>query len=253
MTISESNTLVRRAARTEQVSQIGSSSFLLVLGGAVLVAGLLGLVGCAGSLNGTGSSSNGGDGAPSGHTQGVLTPSSPSVSFGNVTIGTSTAQLVSLKNTGDSNVKISAVSITGSGFSVSGGSNMTLTPDQSVTISVNFTASGAGLVQGAVSVSSNASDKVLQISVTATGVQAAQHSVTLTWQPSTSVVHGFFVYRGPTASNLSKLTHEAETSTSYTDRSVVNGETYVYEVTAVDPKNMESTPSTAVTVTIPAN
>jgi hypothetical protein len=175
------------------------------------------------------------------------------VSFGDVTIGTSTAQLVSLKNTGGSNVKISAVSVSGSGFSVSGGSNMTLTPDQSVTISVNFTASGAGLVQGTVSVSSNASNKVLAIGVTATGVEAAQHSVTLTWQPSTSVVHGYFVYRGPTASNLSKLNNEAATSTSYTDRSVASGETYVYEVTAVDPKSTESTPSTPVTVTIPAN
>jgi hypothetical protein len=175
------------------------------------------------------------------------------VSFGNVTIGTSTAQLVSLTNTGSSSVKISSVSVSGSGFSVSGGSNRPLTPSQSVTISVNFSVSGAGLAQGTISVLSNASNKVLTMGVTATGVQATQHSVTLSWQPSSSVVTGYFVYRGPSASSVSKLTNKAEMSMSYTDRSVASGETYVYAVSSIDSKNMESERSEAVTVTIPAD
>jgi len=183
----------------------------------------------------------------------MLTPSSPNVSFGKVTIGTSTAQLVSLKNTGGTNVRISSVSVSGDGFSVSGGSNMTLTPDQSVTISVNFSAAGEGLAQGTVSVSSNASNNLLTIDVTATGVQATKHSVTLSWQPSTSIVTGYFVYRGPSASSLSKLTNRVEKSISYTDRSVATGETYVYAVTSVDSKSTESEGSDPVTVTIPAD
>lgn len=93
------------------------------------------------------------------------------MAFGNVAVGTSTAQPVTLTNTGDSNVKISSVSVTGSELSVSGGSNVTLTPNQSVTISVNFAPTGAGQVTGSLSISSNASNTSLSISLSGTGTQ----------------------------------------------------------------------------------
>ena len=80
-----------------------------------------------------------------------------------------------------------------------------------------------------------------------------QHYVSLEWQPSTSVVVGYYVYRGATPDTLSKLTGMIDTATSYSDSSVVNGQTYVYAVTAVDSENVESALSTSVTVTIPAN
>jgi hypothetical protein len=171
-----------------------------------------------------------------------------------VAVGASTSQPVTLKNTGSSNVTISSASVTGSGLSVSGGSNVTLTPNQSVTIYVNFSPPAAGAVQGELSVSSNASDSDLQIGVTATGfVQAVQRSVSLTWQPSTSVVVGYYVYRGPAPGNLSKLTGTIDTVTSYTDSTVSDGQSYTYAVTAVDSENVESAQSTPVTVTIPAD
>ena len=80
-----------------------------------------------------------------------------------------------------------------------------------------------------------------------------QHYVSLTWQPSTSVVVGYYVYRGATPDTLSKLTGMIDTATSYTDNSVVDGQTYVYAVTAVDSENVESALSTSVTVMIPGN
>ena len=232
------------------------SSLLLPFRVAMIMAALLSMAGCAGSLGGSAQSElHEHPGTPaSRETQGVLTPSSSSVSFGNVMVGTSTAQLVSLKNTGRSNVKISSVSVNGNDFTVSGGSNATLTPDKSVTISVNFSASGEGKAQGQVSVSSNASNPLLTIAITATGVvQPAQHTVNLSWQPSTSSVAGYHVYRGSTVENLSRLTGTADTATTYSDSSVQNGQTYVYAVSSVDSKNAESAQSDPITVTIPSN
>lgn len=80
-----------------------------------------------------------------------------------------------------------------------------------------------------------------------------QHYVSLIWQPSTSVVVGYYVYRGATPGTLAKLTGTVDTETSYTDNSVVDGQTYVYAVTAVDSENVESALSTSVTVMIPAD
>ena len=80
-----------------------------------------------------------------------------------------------------------------------------------------------------------------------------QHYVSLTWQPSTSVVVGYYVYRGETPETLSKLTGMIDTETCYTDNSVVSGQTYVYAVTAVDSSNVESAQSNTVTVMIPNN
>jgi len=213
---------------------------------AIALAGLVASVGCGGGSSGAGAGAPSSNAAP-----GVLTPSSTSVSFGNVAVGTRTSQPVMLTDTGNSNVTISSVSVTGNGLSVSGGSNVTLTPNQSVTIYVDFDPPGTGTVQGDLSVSSNASNPDLQIGVTGTGF--VQHSVSLMWQPSTSVVVGYYVYRGPAPGNLSKLTGTIDMVTNYTDGTVSDGQSYTYAVTAVDSENVESTQSTPVTVTIPAN
>lgn len=78
-----------------------------------------------------------------------------------------------------------------------------------------------------------------------------QHYVSLSWQPSPSVVVGYYVYRGASPDTLSKLTGVIDTETSYTDYSVSSGQTYVYAVTAVDSEGVESATSNTVTVTIP--
>jgi fibronectin type 3 domain-containing protein len=61
------------------------------------------------------------------------------------------------------------------------------------------------------------------------------------------------VYRGPAPGSLSKLSNTVDTSTSYTDSTVVGGQTYVYAVASVDSSNIESAQSTPVTVTMPNN
>jgi hypothetical protein len=218
-----------------------------------VLAAMLGSAGCVGWLDG-GSSGGGGSPPPTGSATSQLSASSTSVDFGNVTVGTSTSQLVTLTDTGSANVTISSVSATGSGFSASGASNVILTPNQSVTVSVNFSPPAAGGVTGKLSISSNASNSPIQVALSGTGVTSAvQHSVTLSWQPSSSPVIGYFVYRG-TSSNgtLSRLNASAQPSTSYTDRGVASGQTYLYAVRAVDSSYVESPYSNQVSVTIPS-
>ncbi|MGA2511275.1 MAG: choice-of-anchor D domain-containing protein [Candidatus Acidiferrales bacterium] len=184
----------------------------------------------------------------------MLSASSTSMSFGKVAVGTSTAQLVTLTDTGKANVIIATISATGTGFSESGGSNVTLTPNQSVTVSVNFEPAAVGGVQGRLSIPSNASNSPLKIALSGTGLQQATlQSVALNWQASESRVIGYFVYRGPAPGSLSKLSNTVDTSTSYTDSTVVGGQTYVYAVASVDSSNIESAQSTPVTVTMPNN
>ena len=181
-----------------------------------------------------------------------LSASSTSLAFGNITVGNTATQNVTLTNTGNSNVSVSTVSASGTGFTESGGSNLTLTPNQSETFSVTFKPAATGAASGNISVVSNAANSPLMISLSGTGVQTATPSVVLKWQPSTSQVIGYFVYRKtPTETQYSKLNASVVPTTAYTDSTVSNSQTYNYAVTSVDSSNVESAFSNQVTVNIP--
>ena len=77
------------------------------------------------------------------------------------------------------------------------------------------------------------------------------HQVALNWQPSASVVIGYYVYRGIAANALSKLFTSVDALPNYTDMNVTNGQTYYYAVTSVGTDNVESAPSNQISVTIP--
>jgi hypothetical protein len=77
-----------------------------------------------------------------------------------------------------------------------------------------------------------------------------QHSVNLSWKPSTSPVIGYNVYRrGP--SGLVKLNVVPVAGTTYVDSTVQPGQTYYYTTKAVSPTGIESTPSNEVRAPIP--
>ena len=72
------------------------------------------------------------------------------------------------------------------------------------------------------------------------------HVVSLTWAPSTSSnVTGYKLYRGATSTGPYTLL-KSVAATSYTDNTVLSGQTYYYVVTAVDSTNAESAFSTPV-------
>jgi hypothetical protein len=182
-----------------------------------------------------------------------LSASTSSVSFGSVTVGTLSSQPVVLTNSGNSNLAIASVSASGSGFAATGGSSVTLAPNQSVTVTVTFDPLAAGAASGDLSVSSNASDSVL-IPLSGAGIsQPVQHSVVLSWNPSASVVTGYFIYRSTvTGGPYSKLNSSLDPSTSYTDGTVASGQTYFYVVTSVDSSNVESGYSNEVAIAVPS-
>jgi hypothetical protein len=181
-----------------------------------------------------------------------LSPSASSLSFGNVNVGSSATQNISVTNIGNSNIKISTITASGAGFSESGGANETLTPNQSTNISVTFKPSAVGSASGNLTVTSNAQNSPLTIPLSGTGTESAPPSVALAWKPSTSQVVGYFVYRKtPSDLQYSKLNSNAVPSTSYTDTTVASGQTYNYAVTSVDSNNVESAFSNEATVNIP--
>jgi centrosomal CEP192-like protein len=183
-----------------------------------------------------------------------LTANLATVGFGSVPVGGRATQSVVLTDSGTANVTISGISTTGTGFSVGGEAHAVLAPHASVTVSVDFDPASAGAAHGSLLISSDASNSLVNIPLSGTGTaaQADQPSVELNWQPSASEVIGYFVYRGSSASSISKLFLSPISQTSYTDTSVTSGRTYYYAVTSVNSDHVESSPSNEVAVTIPS-
>src|SRR5277367_3572288 len=187
-------------------------------------------------------------------TTSILGLSSSSLSFGNVNVGSNSSLTTTLTNNGNSNVTISSVTVSGTGYSSSGvTSGEILTPNQSVTITAQFTPAAAGLVNGSVNIASNATNSPSAIALSGTGVAATPHSVALSWTASTSTVSGYNVYRGTTSNGpySTKLNSSLVTSVGYSDSTVADGTTYFYVVTAVDSSNVESVDSNQATAVIP--
>ncbi len=221
----------------------------------VILIATIGMGGCVGgtrqlaatTLSGSGSAGSDPAGAA------VLSVSSPSLSFGNVPVGTATSELLSLTNNGAANLRISSVSVSGGNYSVSGGSNVTLIPSQSVTVSVNFGPTSAGDVDAILSVASDAANPVVQVNVSGTGVsaQVGSHSVTLSWTPSTSQVTGYNIYRSIVSGGpYAKVNTAIDPNASYMDAGLASG-SYFYVVTSVDQNSVESGYSNEVAVVIP--
>jgi hypothetical protein len=185
-----------------------------------------------------------------------LTPSTTSLSFGNVTVGSSGTNELTVKSTGNTNASISKVAVSGTGFVLgSSGASVILDPSQSETYTVNFDPKAAGSVTGTLTITSNAANSPLNISLSGSGAAAAaKHTVALSWERSSSTVTGYFVYRSTKSGGpYTQLNPTPEANPSYSDGSVSNGQAYYYYVTAVNSSNIQSADSNQVSVTIPSN
>jgi hypothetical protein len=185
-----------------------------------------------------------------------LTPSATGLSFGNVTVGSSGASQLTVKSTGNMNASISNVTISGSGFVLgTSAAGVTLDPSQTQTYAVNFDPKATGSLTGTLTITSNAANSPLKIALSGTGVAAgAQHTVALTWEPSSSTVTGYFVYRSSKPSGpYAQLNSSPEANPGYSDGTVSDGQVYYYYVTAVNSSNIQSVGSNEVSVTIPSN
>lgn len=184
---------------------------------------------------------------------GTLSLSSSTLTFDSITVGTSSNLPATLTNTGNSSVSISGVVISGPGFTASGISVGQIIPvGQTATLNVSFAPASTGSVTGSLTITSNASNSSIMISLSGTGAAAVSHSATLNWTASTSAVIGYYVYRGTVSGGpFTKLTASVNSTTTYSDTTVQAGQTYYYVVAAVNSSLLESVFSNQVSATIP--
>lgn len=189
-----------------------------------------------------------------------ITPAS--LNFGSVAVGKATSKEVTVKSTGNSDVEISSVSISGAGFSVIGGEKTTLSPGEQLALTVKFKPPKSGSASGNVTIASNASNSTGKVSLsgsasnsstssTQTNEDVTQHIVTLQWDGSIAPeAVGYYVYRGTRDGSYKKISPTIA-GTSFADMTVTSGQNLVYVVTAVDSNGVESGFSNPVTVTVP--
>ena len=102
---------------------------------------------------------------------GALGSSPSSLTFGSVTVGSNQSLSQTVTNTGGSSVTISQLSVSGTGFTLSGiTAPVTLTAGQSASFNVEFAPTSAGSASGTVTITSNASNPTLTIPLSGTGV-----------------------------------------------------------------------------------
>lgn len=184
-----------------------------------------------------------------------LSISTSSLSFGSVAIGKTKGLTVVLTNTGNSNVTVSNVTISGGQYTISGVSDgLILAPGQSATLDATFSPVANGTLTGSVTVASNATNSPALISLSGVGGQSAGPSVVLAWLPSTSSVAGYYVYRSQVSGGpYSRVNLGIVPADSYTDATVLPGTTYYYVITAVSHAGVESADSAQTSATIPAS
>jgi len=143
----------------------------------------------------------------------AVTPGS--ISFGNVTTGTSNTQTVQLSNPGSATLTITQAALTGAGFGLSGLTlPLSLAPAQSASFTVSYSPSTAGSATGSLTLTSNAPTSPTAISLSGSGVTA-------TLQLSAS----------PTALNFGNVTVSSSATQSVTLSNTGNSSVSVSQLT----------------------
>jgi hypothetical protein len=140
----------------------------LLLGLAVLAASLS-LAGCGGLT-----ASKTASGTPSA-SAGTITVTPGSVAFGNATVGSPATAKLALANTSSNPVVISALTMTGSAFTVSGAGTLpaTMAANSTLSLSVQFAPTAAGSATGQLTVANNSlSTPSITVALSGTGVAA---------------------------------------------------------------------------------
>jgi hypothetical protein len=183
---------------------------------------------------------------------GQLAVSPTTLNFGSLAVGTSKRLTATLSASGPS-VTVLSPTTTSSEFSLRGASfPLTIASGRSVSFTVNFTPQTSGTASGTFSFASNASNAPTLETLTGTGTTGLQHSVALFWNPSTSAVVGYNVYRsGKSGGPYTRINSVLDASTAYTDSSVQSGKTYYYVTTSVNEKGAQSSYSKQAKAVIP--
>jgi len=185
-----------------------------------------------------------------------LTLQSTSVAFGDVSLNTPATQTVELTSSGTAALTISAASVTGAGFSLTGSSfPLTLEPEQTATLDIQFDPTVTGATTGAVTLTTDTSAGTAMIALSGTGETTASYEVDLSWNAptsSTDPVAGYDVYRTVSGSSSYQLLNSSvDDITSYADTTAQTGTAYTYYVVSVDASGNQSAPSNLFSATVP--
>jgi fibronectin type 3 domain-containing protein len=117
---------------------------------------------------------------------------------------------------------------------------------------MTFTPQASGSASGVLTVGSNGSNTATQ-SLSGVGVAATQHSVSLSWTDTNSGIAGYNIYRGNASGGpYTEINSGLDSTTAYSDTSVVAGQTYYYVATAVNESGAESAYSNETQAVIPS-
>jgi hypothetical protein len=177
---------------------------------------------------------------------------SPAIlNFGNVAVGSSASRQATLTASKDS-VIISSDRSTSSEFAILGLKlPVTIPAGHSIPVTIQFTPNGSGTDPAKVGFISTAADSPTIEAVTGTGVAKGSYSVSLTWNGVGTAV-GYNVLRGTAKTGpFHEINAALDSSTDYTDSTVVAGATYYYVTTAVNSKGEQSGYSNVTEAVIP--
>jgi hypothetical protein len=176
-----------------------------------------------------------------------------SLSFGSVTVGSSTALSAKLKAPGAA-VTISSGSSTSSEFSIQGITMpVTIPAGSSIPISIKFTPNASGAASGKAGFVSNAPNTPTVAQLKGAGVAPGSHSVDLSWNTGSGTAVGYNVYRSTVSGgSYTQINNVLDAATTYIDTSVVAGATYFYATTEVNAQGQESTYSNVAEAVIPS-
>src|SRR2546422_1052987 len=141
----------------------------------------------------------------------------PSVNFGNVVVGTTNTQTITLTNSGTADLTIPQATVTGAGFSISGlNFPRTLPAGQSIPLSIQLAPTAAGSVSGSVSLVSNAPNSPTIIPLTGSGAQSASGQLI----PNPSNINFGNVTAATTSTQSVVLTNTGNTTVSVSQATV---------------------------------
>lgn len=192
-------------------------------------------------------------GSTAGSTPGLLSVNPTAINVGSVTVGKSGTQTGMLNASGAS-VVVTSVNVGSSEFAISGLSfPVTIPAGQSANFTVTFSPQASGVASVSVAFASDASNSPSSTTVQGTGMAAPVHTVSLTWNASTSPnVVGYNIYRRTgTSGSYARVNTVLNPTTAYVDTVVTDGLTYYYETTAVNSSDEESAPSAPAQAVIP--
>ncbi len=174
------------------------------------------------------------------------------LNFGSVNVGSS-ATLKATLTASKAAVTISSDRSTSSEFSIVGlDLPVTIPAGKSTQVTIQFTPSSSGTDPAKVGFISNATNSPTLELLTGTGIVQDAPSVDLSWD-GVSAAAGYNVFRGTAKTGpFLEINTTLDSSTNYTDSTVVAGNTYYYVTTAVNAQGQQSGYSNVTEAVIPS-